>query len=130
MEHLIKSTASVITSGSANGADSTAATGRNDKEKKLRKACADFEAIFTYQLFQSMRHTIPDSGLLNKFPGKDTYDMMVDQKVAEELSKRSNGLGLKEMLYKQMAGKVLGKEGNVNTMTPEKTSPNILVSKD
>lgn len=129
MDNSIKSATPVITSPTTAGGDKAAAA-RAEKEKQLRKACADFEAIFTYQLFQSMRHTIPDSGLLNKFPGKDTYDMMVDQKVAEELSKKSNGLGLKEMLYKQMAGKVLGKEGNVNTMTPEKTSPNILVSKD
>ncbi|MCU0581911.1 MAG: rod-binding protein, partial [Syntrophales bacterium] len=121
--------AQVITSASAQRVDEATAA-KQEKEKQLRKACADFEAIFTYQLFQSMRHTIPDSGLLNKFPGKETYEMMMDQKVAEELSRRSHGLGLKEMLYKQLAGKVLRNEGSVNSVTPEKTVPNILVSKD
>jgi Rod binding domain-containing protein len=129
MDSTIKSAAPVITSAPVVGIDKVAAA-RTEKEKRLRKSCADFEAIFTYQLFKSMRDTIPDSGLVKKFPGKETYDMMMDQKVAEELSKRDNGLGLKEMLYKQLAGKVLGKEGAVNTMTPEKTLPNILVSKD
>lgn len=129
MDSSIKSAAPVITSASIKQVDETTAT-QQKKEKQLRKACADFEAIFTYQLFQSMRHTIPDSGLLNKFPGKDTYDMMVDQKVAEELSQRSNGLGLKEMLYKQLSGKVLKNGESVNSVTPEKTVSNILVSKD
>lgn len=129
MDNMIKSAAPVITSTPMIEVDKAAAA-RAEKEKRLRKSCADFEAIFTYQLFKSMRDTIPDSGLVKKFPGKETYDMMMDQKVAEELSKRENGLGLKEMLYKQLSGKVLGKEGAVNTMTSEKTLPNILVSKD
>ncbi len=129
MDGSIKSAAPVIISASAKRVDEATAA-QQEKEKQLRKACADFEAIFTYQLFQSMRHTIPDSGLLNKFPGKETYEMMMDQKVAEELSRRSHGLGLKEMLYKQLAGKVLRNEGSVNSVTPEKAVPNILVSKD
>jgi len=129
MDSMIKSAASIVTSAPVIEVDKAAAA-RAEKEKRLRKSCADFEAIFTYQLFKSMRDTIPDSGLVKKFPGKETYDMMMDQKVAEELSKRENGLGLKEMLFKQLSGKVLGKESAVNAMTPEKTSPNILVSKD
>ncbi|MDX9746201.1 MAG: rod-binding protein [Syntrophales bacterium] len=129
MENTIRSATPVITSSSAGRADEAGAT-RREKEKQLRKACADFEALFTYQLFQSMRRTIPESGLVDRFPGKGTYDMMVDQKVAEELAKRNNGLGLKEMLYRQLADRVLGKEENVKTMTQKGAPSNISASKD
>ena len=40
------------------------------KEKKLKKACADFESIFTYYMFKTMRQSIPQSGYLNRVPVK------------------------------------------------------------
>jgi flagellar protein FlgJ len=129
MNNGITSGLPVVTSAPVKEADKVAA-GRAEKEKQLRKACADFEAMLTYQLFKSMRETVPQSGLTDRFPGKETYTMMMDQKVAEELSKRGHGLGIKEMLYRQLAGKLLKSQDSVNMMTPEKTVSNILVSKD
>jgi flagellar protein FlgJ len=76
---------------------------KNRKEEDLRKACADFESIFIYQLLTSMRKTIPAGGFLsNKNSWSDTYTMMFDQKVAEDLANRGGGLGLQSMLYHQM----------------------------
>jgi len=77
-----------------------------DQEKSLRKACADFESIFGYYLLKSMRAATPSSSLLS-FPGKDTYNMLLDQKVSEELSQKGNGLGLQEMLYRQLSRSLL-----------------------
>lgn len=71
------------------------------REKKLRKACADFESIFLYQIFKSMRSTVPQSGLANKMTGKDTYEMMMDQKISEEMANKG-GVGLQGVLYKQL----------------------------
>jgi len=70
-------------------------------EEKLKKACADFEAVFINYMMKTMRRTIPQSGL-NNFPGKDIYDTMVDQKVAEDLSKKNGGIGLQKMLLRQL----------------------------
>lgn len=72
-------------------------------EEKLKKACADFESVFINYLIKSMRRTIPQSGL-NNFPGKDIYATMVDQKVAEDLANKKGGLGLQEMLLRQLGG--------------------------
>ena len=72
------------------------------RDKKLRKACRDFEAIFLFNLFKEMRQTIPRSGLLPSAPGKETFQMMFDQKVAEDLSGRGEGMGLQKMLYEQL----------------------------
>jgi flagellar protein FlgJ len=82
-------------------------TGRPDgqlleiKEEKLKKACADFESIFIDYMLKTMRRTIPQSGT-NKFAGKDIYSTMIDRKVAENLAKRGGGIGLQEMLLRQL----------------------------
>ena len=73
-----------------------------EDNKKLKKACADFEAILTYNLFKTMRQTIPTGGAINKITGKDTFDMLMDQKVAEDLSKRNGGLGIQKIMYNQL----------------------------
>jgi len=69
--------------------------------KKLRKACADFESIFTYQLLKTMRKTIPESKTGMSNYGKDTYMMMMDQKLAESISAQNKGLGLQKVLFEQ-----------------------------
>jgi peptidoglycan hydrolase FlgJ len=74
---------------------------RLEKEKKLNKVCADFESIFIYNMLRKMRSTIPRSGLVNEIKGKDTYEMMMDQKVSEDLSNKG-GLGLQKMLFNQI----------------------------
>ncbi len=73
------------------------------KEKKLKKACTDFESIFYYYVFKGMRQTIPQSGFLKQSPGKDTYNIIFDQKVAEGLANRENGSGLQKTLFEQLS---------------------------
>jgi flagellar protein FlgJ len=72
------------------------------QDKKLRQVCTEFESIFLYNLFKEMRRTIPKPSLLPSAPGKDTYEMMFDQKVAEDLSRRGEGIGLQKVLYEQL----------------------------
>ena len=75
---------------------------KKDDLQKIKKACKDFEAIFTYYLLKTMRQTIPKGSNLSSLSGKDTYNMMMDQKVAEQLSSQGNGLGLQKMLFEQL----------------------------
>jgi peptidoglycan hydrolase FlgJ len=79
---------------------------KKSESAKLKKACQDFEAIFTYYLFKNMRQTVDNSGGLNKFTGKDTYNMIMDQKIAEDLAKRGNGLGIQKILFEQLTKKL------------------------
>ena len=72
------------------------------QDKKLRKACRDFESIFLFNLFKEMRRTVPKSGFLPASPGKEAFQMMFDQKVAEDLSTRGEGMGLQKLLYEQL----------------------------
>jgi Rod binding domain-containing protein len=77
-------------------------SGRHTPEelKKIKKACADFEAIFTYELIKSMRKTVPEAKTGMNF-GKDSYMMIIDQKLAENISNEGDGLGLQKMLFEQ-----------------------------
>jgi flagellar protein FlgJ len=70
--------------------------------KKVKKACADFESIFTYQLLKNMRRTIPENKTGMNNYGKDTYTMIMDQKLAESISANGTGLGLQKVLYEQL----------------------------
>jgi flagellar protein FlgJ len=73
-----------------------------EKDKKLRKVCADFESIFTYYMFKTMRQSIPQSGYFKQSPGKDTYNMLFDQKVAEEMANNRKGVGIQQTLFEQL----------------------------
>ena len=86
------------------GAGKEAARTADDlkKERQLKKACRDFEAVFTYYMLKTTRKTIPSGGVIGKVTGQDTYDMLMDQKIAEEASSRAKGLGLQKILFEQL----------------------------
>jgi flagellar protein FlgJ len=85
-----------------------AAQGKKQDLQKIKKACKDFEAIFTYYLLKTMRQTIPENSKSSGLSGKETYNMLMDQKVAEELSGKGNGLGLQKMLFQQLTKNIAG----------------------
>lgn len=91
----------------------TGPTTASEREKKLKKTCADFEALLVYQLLKTMRQTIPKSGFLRESHGKDTYEMMLDQKIADDLAKKGQGLGLQKMLYNQIAKRHVKKDSSI-----------------
>ncbi len=73
--------------------------------QKIKKVCQDFEAIFTYSLLKNMRQTIPKSKNAVSFSSNDKYNMIIDQKIAEDFSHKGTGLGLQNILYEQIAKK-------------------------
>jgi len=91
-----------------------------EEEKKLKKACADFEAIFISLMFRTMRQTVPTSGYFKAMPGKDVYTMMMDQKLAEELAHRGGGLGIQKMLYNQLNKPIHTDKEDASDVTVEK----------
>ena len=82
------------------GGVAKAATAENDK--KIKKACSDFEAMLVHQLLKAMRQTVPKGGLLESSHAKDNYEMLLDQKIADEIVRKGQGLGLQTVLYKQI----------------------------
>ncbi|MBF0369501.1 MAG: rod-binding protein [Magnetococcales bacterium] len=72
--------------------------------KRLREATADFEALFVRQLFSAMRKAVPEGeeGLFAKSNGEKIFREMLDGEYANIISRRPNGLGMKESIFKEM----------------------------
>ncbi|MDR0466604.1 MAG: rod-binding protein, partial [Deltaproteobacteria bacterium] len=72
-----------------------------DKEKKLRESCEGFESIFIQKMWEQMRATIPESGLLTGREEK-FWQSMYDQELAKTMS-GAGGIGLADMMYEQLS---------------------------
>ncbi|HFQ80795.1 MAG TPA: flagellar biosynthesis protein FlgJ [Desulfobacterales bacterium] len=72
------------------------------KEKKLRKACHDFEALMLKQLLTTMRKSIPKDGIFGGGYSSDMYQSMGDDALAQDMAK-GRGMGLGDSLYRQLS---------------------------
>lgn len=72
-----------------------------DTDARLKEACADFESIFIYYMFKSMRKSLPQNGLLDNTQEQKLYKSMADQAMSENIA-RGRAMGLGELLYNQL----------------------------
>lgn len=77
----------------------------NKDEAKLREVCNNLESVFLNMMFKSMRSTVQKSDLLGDSFATETYEDMLYENFAEEASK-AKGLGLGEILYKQLSANI------------------------
>jgi len=84
------------------------AGGGKTKEAKLREACQGFESVFLSKMFAQMRATVPKDGLLHG-QYEDQYYSMFDKALCDKLA-GDGGFGLGDMMYRQLKGRVLGKD--------------------
>ena len=80
-------------------------TMKDVKDEKLRKACADFEAIIIQQMLRTMRKSVPKSELLETSYAEEIYQSMHDDELAKGLA-HGRGVGLGELLFRQISGQV------------------------
>jgi murein DD-endopeptidase MepM/ murein hydrolase activator NlpD len=103
-------------------------TAREGHNPKLRKACEDFEAVFTYQLLRGMRRTVEKSGLFHGGVGEEVYESMLDQELSKSMATANRG-GLADLLYDQLlprAGAGGSRSGGLPRDTPGPPSTNHL----
>ena len=72
------------------------------KEKKLRQACADFEAIILEKMLSTARKSIPKAGLIDGGFAEETYQSMYDFELSKKMA-QGKGTGMGELLYKQIS---------------------------
>lgn len=77
---------------------------QDPEDRKLRKACEDFEAVFTYQLLRSMRQTVEKCDLFHGGAGEEVYESMLDQELSRSMAGVGKG-GLADLLYEQLRPK-------------------------
>jgi peptidoglycan hydrolase FlgJ len=74
-------------------------------DEKLRKTCADFEAIMLRQLLAAMRAGVPESGLLDGGHAAEMYRDMHDEQLARTLA-HGKGVGFGAALYRQISDQI------------------------
>ncbi|MFC1692550.1 rod-binding protein [Candidatus Latescibacterota bacterium] len=83
-----------------------------EKEKaRLLKATEGFEAIFIREILSTMRSSLQDGGMFGDGIAGQIYGDMMDNAIAETMSKRS-ALGLSDMLYRTLVKNIESKEKN------------------
>ena len=74
---------------------------------KLHQAGQQMESLFVDMLFKEMRKSSPSTSLTGKTSNaQETFEAMLDEKRAEELSK-SGSLGIGKMLEQQLRASVV-----------------------
>ena len=93
----------------AKGAASTATAeekARAQLEKRLKDACEGFESMLLSIMYKEMRNTVPKNQLFGDDNAHEIWQSMLDTAMMEEAAK-SGGIGLADLLYKQLAPQVL-----------------------
>ncbi|MBS7663079.1 flagellar assembly peptidoglycan hydrolase FlgJ [Pseudomonas lalucatii] len=76
-----------------------------DSEQNIRKVAQEFESLFLNEMLKAMRsanEVFGEGNFLNSNEGK-TYQDMHDQQLSVTLSKNQNGIGLADVLVRQMS---------------------------
>lgn len=80
---------------------------KGEDDEKLMEVCKEFEGIFINMMLKEMNNTVPDGGLIEKSQGSKIFEEMYMEELSKEMSKGSNGMGIAQMMYKQL------KRGNI-----------------
>ena len=79
-------------------------SGLSDRAR-LDRAAKELEAVVVQQLFETMRKTVPEGGLLEKSAADDVFRSMLDGELSRVVADKSP-FGLAEAISKELAGKL------------------------
>lgn len=92
-------------------------TAQSDAKAALPAVAKQFESIFTQMMLKSMRDASSGDGLFDSEAGNQWRDMF-DQQLSMQLSQGGNGIGIAQMLMKQLGGALGGSSDGANSATP------------
>ncbi|CAB3764216.1 flagellar rod assembly protein FlgJ [Burkholderia sp. MSh2] len=81
------------------GFDALRAQAKQSPQAGAKAVAGQFDAMFTQMMLKSMRDASPDGGLFDSHTSK-MYTSMLDQQLAQQMSKR--GIGVADALMKQL----------------------------
>lgn len=73
-----------------------------DIDPKTRQAAQDFEAFFIGHLLKDMRNSLPEGGLFEQSSESRMMHDMLDENMADDLAHKGQGIGLAQVLMKQL----------------------------
>lgn len=77
---------------------------KNADQNVLKEVCLDFEALFIKQMLDSMRKTVPESGMMDGGMAEDVFEDMLYDEYSKVMA-RTADLGIAEMMQKQLTKK-------------------------
>lgn len=76
----------------------------SEREKAdLQKAAVQFEGVFLNTLLKAMRQTVPENDLFNGGGATKFYRQMHDAEIAKSLATSNGGLGIADMIVRQLS---------------------------
>lgn len=95
--------------------DSVTTSAQTKKEQELKDACKGFEAMFLNIMYREMRKTVPKDPLFGESNAENIFKDMRDTQLMQNVAD-SGGIGLADMLYKQLAPSVLNQKTVMHTV--------------
>ena len=81
---------------------------KSQQDKELKEACKGFEAMFLNMMYKEMKATVPEDSLFGESNAQKIFRDMHDEKLMENIAD-GGGIGLADMLYKQLSPQVNGR---------------------
>jgi len=97
-------------------------TATSDAKAALPAVAKQFESIFTQMMLKSMRDASSGDGLMDSDAGNQWRDMF-DQQLSVQLSQGGNGVGIAQMLVKQLGGALGGSTDASSAATGAAAAP-------
>lgn len=97
-----------IITETTNGLKPTGNMTDTPKERKLREACAGFEAMMIRQMLTLARQSEPEGGLIDGGYGEEMFRSMHDDQLAQRMAS-GKGIGIGSALYRQLSKTQHGK---------------------
>jgi flagellar protein FlgJ len=69
---------------------------------RLRQAVQEFEAIFLEQMLKTARQSPLKAGLFSPGAGREIYEGLADQQLAQAVARGGGGLGLGKLLMRSL----------------------------
>jgi Rod binding domain-containing protein len=80
------------------------------RPNSARDASQEFESLFIAKLFEAMRKTAPEGGVLAASGGEQMFRSMMDDEISRQIA-HAGGLGLGDMLYQQLSRDTAAERG-------------------
>lgn len=75
-----------------------------DNDEALKEAINDFMSVFMQQMFQSMRNTVPEDGIMSGGYAEDVFTEMLDEEVSKMGSEQGLFKDINRQIYQQLSG--------------------------
>jgi peptidoglycan hydrolase FlgJ len=90
-----------IAHSAASAANLTTPQVKTKNLQQLRQSTREFEALYIFEVYKSMRQNVPDGGLIEKSFSTELFQEMLDMELARTAA-AGEGMGIGKKMYEQL----------------------------